>query len=147
MAPTSNRPLCNEVQQQASQICVTSARLPVLGSQCTQPAMGGSGPICLPASSHSEHSVVVEKLQDYPCRRIILIAPGWSNIPLFWDLMIMSSQIPLSLPNLLTQSDSTHESVKPKSTCVAPRGSAIKEQRFSEAEAAQIEAPQRGSTR
>ena len=46
---------------------------------------------------------VVEKLQDYPCRRIILITPGWSNMPWFWDLVAMSSQIPLSLPNLLTQ--------------------------------------------
>ena len=45
------------------------------------------------------------------------------------------------------QSDSTQESVKPKSTCLAPRASAIKEQGFSEAVAAQIEAPQRGSTR
>ena len=49
---------------------------------------------------------VVEKLQDNPCRRIILIAPGWPNMPWFWDLVAMSSQIPLSLPilpNLLTQ--------------------------------------------
>ena len=47
---------------------------------------------------------VVEKLQDYPCRRIILITPGWPNMPWFWDLVAMSSQIPLSLPNLPTQS-------------------------------------------
>ena len=43
---------------------------------------------------------VVERLQDSPCKRIILIAPGWPNMPWFWDLVIMSSQIPLSLPNL-----------------------------------------------
>ena len=46
---------------------------------------------------------VVEKLQDSPCKRIVLIAPRWPNIPWFWDLVTMSSQIPLSLPNLLTQ--------------------------------------------
>ena len=46
---------------------------------------------------------VVEKLQDHPCHRVILIAPGWPNIPWFWDLVALSSQIPLSLPNLLTQ--------------------------------------------
>ena len=49
---------------------------------------------------------VVEKLQDTPCKRIILIAPGWPNMPWFRDLVAMSSQIPLSLPflpNLLTQ--------------------------------------------
>ena len=43
---------------------------------------------------------VVEKLQDSPCRRVILIAPGWPNMPWFWDLVAMSSQIPFSLPNL-----------------------------------------------
>ena len=49
---------------------------------------------------------VVEKSQDYPCNRIILIAPGWPNMPWFWDLVAMSSQIPLclpSIPNLVSQ--------------------------------------------
>ena len=49
---------------------------------------------------------VVEKLLDSPCRRLILFAPGWPNMPWFWDLVTMSSQVPLSLPNqpnLLTQ--------------------------------------------
>ena len=49
---------------------------------------------------------VVEKLQDIPGMRIILISPGWPNMPWFWDLVTMSSQIPLSLPflpNLLIQ--------------------------------------------
>ena len=43
---------------------------------------------------------VVEKLQDYPCNRMILIAPGWPNMPWFWDLVAMSSQIPLCLPSI-----------------------------------------------
>ena len=49
---------------------------------------------------------VVEKLVNSPCRRLILIAPGWPNMDWFWDLVNMSSQVPLSLPqlpNLLTQ--------------------------------------------
>ena len=49
---------------------------------------------------------VVEKLQDYPCNRIILIAPGWPSMPWFWNLVAMSSQIPLclpSIPNLVSQ--------------------------------------------
>ena len=41
------------------------------------------------------------------------------------------------------QSDSPQKSDKPKSPCMAPRASAIKEQGFSEAVAARIEAPQR----
>ena len=43
---------------------------------------------------------VVEKLLDSRYQRVILIAPGWPNMPWFWDLVAMSSQIPLSLPNL-----------------------------------------------
>ena len=43
---------------------------------------------------------MVEKLQDYPCNRIILNAMGWSNMPWFWGLVAMFSQIPLCLPSL-----------------------------------------------
>ena len=49
---------------------------------------------------------VVERLQGSSFKRFILIAPGWPNMPWFWDLVEMSTQIPLSLPhlpNLLTQ--------------------------------------------
>ena len=49
---------------------------------------------------------VVSKLLDQGFHRVILIAPGWPNMPWFWDLVSMSVQIPLSLPrvrNLLTQ--------------------------------------------
>ena len=91
---------------------------------------------------------VVEKLQDSPYQRLIIIAPGWPNMT--WDLVEMSSQIPLllpQLPNLLTQPDPSQKSDKPKSPCMAPRATAIKEQGFSEAVATRIEAPQRGSTR
>ena len=45
------------------------------------------------------------------------------------------------------QPDLTQESGEPESTCLAPRVSAMKEQGFSEAVAARIEAPQRSSTR
>ena len=49
---------------------------------------------------------VVSKLIDQRFHRVILIAPGWPNMPWFWDLVSMSVQIPLSLPkvgDLLTQ--------------------------------------------
>ena len=45
------------------------------------------------------------------------------------------------------QSDPSQESIKPESSYLALRGSAIKDQCFSEAVAAQIEAPQRVSIR
>ena len=49
---------------------------------------------------------VVSKIIDQGVRKLVLIAPGWPNMPWFWDLVNMSVQIPLSLPqveNLLTQ--------------------------------------------
>ena len=52
VAPTSDRFICNEAQQVTS-VCVSSSRLPSLGSRCTQSTFGGSGPICLPTSSYS----------------------------------------------------------------------------------------------
>ena len=95
---------------------------------------------------------VVEKLQDFPCNRIILIAPGWPNMPWFWDLVAMSSQIPLSAQHTrpsvsAIQPGPSQEPVESEPTCLAPRASAIKEQGFSEAVAARIEATQRRSTR
>ena len=51
-------------------------------------------------------SQVISKLVNQGFRRMILIAPGWPNMPWFWDLISLSSQIPFSLPlerDLLTQ--------------------------------------------
>ena len=41
---------------------------------------------------------VISKVVDQGCRRMILIAPGWPNIPWFWDLVNLSVQIPFRLP-------------------------------------------------
>ena len=49
---------------------------------------------------------VVSKLSDHLYKRVILIAPGWPNMPWSWDLVDLSSQILLCLPNhhdLVTQ--------------------------------------------
>ena len=77
VAQTSDRPVCYDAQQQTSSFCVISYRSPGLG---IQPFIRGSGPISafLPEAILGK---VVAKVQDYPCRRIILIVPGWSNMP------------------------------------------------------------------
>ena len=101
VAPSSNRSICHEVQQQVTSVCVTSTGSPSLGCGCTQPAWEDLDAYAFPPAAIL--GKVVEKLQDCPCKRIILIAPGWPSMPWFWDLVAMSSQIPLSLPNLMTQ--------------------------------------------
>ena len=66
-----------------------------MGSGRTQHVLGRSGPICLPIGSDLRQGE--EKLQVYRCNRMILIAPGWPNMPCFWDLVTISSQIALCL--------------------------------------------------
>ena len=49
---------------------------------------------------------VISKFRDQGCRKMILIAPGWPNMPWFWDLVDLSVQIPFRLPlvrDLVTQ--------------------------------------------
>ena len=75
VAPASTRPICHVVQQVAS-VCVTGTRSPALSLPWE----------VLDAYAFSPAAIlgqVVEKLQDSPCKRIILIAPGWPNIPWF----------------------------------------------------------------
>ena len=98
VAQAPSGPICHQVQQQASSVCLSGPRPPSMGSGCSQLVMGWTGPIRLPTGGHLGQSGV--RLLDYPCNRIILIAPGWPNMPWFWDLVTMSSQIPLCLPNL-----------------------------------------------
>ena len=129
--------VCHQVQQQAGTICFTGHRPPCLGSGCTQPVLGASGLLCFPTGSHLGQSGGEVARHLYSI--IILIATGWPNMPWFRDLVAMSRQIPLCLPNLtnqLVQPDPSQESVKPE--CLAPRASAIKKQGFSETVAAPL---------
>ena len=94
---------------------------------------------------------VVSKVMDQGCRRMVLIAPGWPNMPWFWDLVNLSVQIPFQLPlhkDLVSQpvNGLLHRNLT-NLTCVVPRASAIQEQGFADEVAARIEAPQRSSTR
>ena len=52
VAQTSSGPFCHQIQQQASTVCLPCPRSPGLGSRCSQPVMAGTGPLCLPTSSH-----------------------------------------------------------------------------------------------
>ena len=83
VAPTPSGPVCHQFQQQA--ICLTSSRSPSMDSGCTQLATGGSGPICLPTGSHLGQSG--GEVAALLCSRMILIAPGWPNMPWLWDLV------------------------------------------------------------
>ena len=52
VASASSGPVCHQVQQQTATVFVTGPRSPGMGSGCTQPFLGGPGPIRLSTSSH-----------------------------------------------------------------------------------------------
>ena len=113
--------------------------------------MGGFGCICLPISSHIGQSgggvaglPIQENHSDcYGVAQDALVLGSSDHVQSNPTELALSAQ-PV---NTALQSDPSQKSNKPKSPCMAPRDSAIKEQGFFEAVAARIEAPQRGSTR
>ena len=50
---------------------------------------------------------VIQKIRQCNCL-VILIAPGWPGMPWFWDLVQLSTEIPLQLPVLTTLLKQSH---------------------------------------
>ena len=145
---TSDRSFCHEVQQQVTSVCVTSTGLPGSSSRCTQSPMGGSGRICLPTSNHLGQSG--EEVTGLPLYENHSDCSGVAKHALVLgssDHVQSDPTEPAQPVDTTFQSDPSQKSDKPKSPCMAPRATAIKDQGFSEAVATRIEAPQRGSTR
>ena len=116
-----------------------------------QSAMGGSGHLCLPTSSHLGQSggeVAGLPMQENHsncsgvAQRALVLGSNGHVQPDPTESAQSAQPVDTAL-----QSDPSQKSEKPKSPCMAPRATAIKEQGFSEAVAVRIEAPQRGSTR
>ena len=151
VALASSGLVCHQIQQQTPTVCVTGPRPPGLGSGCTHPVLGKSGPICLPTSSHLGQSggeVTGLPLQQDHFDRLrvaqhALVLGSSGNVRSDPSVSAQPAQSGIST----IQPDPAQEPVKAELTCLAPRATAIKEQGVSEAVAARIEAPQRGSTR
>ena len=151
VAPASDRPVYHQVQQQVSPVCVTGTGSPGHSSGCTQSAMGGCGCVRLPTSSHLGQSggeVTGLPTQENHCdcsgvaQHALVLGPGDNVQPNPTEPAKSAQPV-----NTAFQSDPSQKSDKSKSPCMVHRASAIKEQGFSEAVAARIEATQRGSTR
>ena len=151
VAPAPSGPVCHQVQQQTATVCVTGPRPPGMVSGCTRPLLGGPGPIHLSTSSHLGQSggeVTGLPLQqnNSDCPRVAqhaLVLGSSCNVQSNPTMSAQHTKLSVSA----FQPGPSQEPVKSEPTCLAPRASAIKEQGFSEAVAARIEAPQRGSTR
>ena len=151
VAPTPSGPVCHQIQQQTSSVCLTGPRSPGMGSGCPQPLLGGSGPIRLSTGSHlgqsgGEASGLSLQQNNSDCTRVaqhaLVLGPGSNVKP---DPTVSAQHTQSSVSAI--QPGPSQEPVESEPTCLAPRASAIKEQGFSEAVAARIEAPQRRSTR
>ena len=148
VAPASDRRIRHEVQQQVASICVTGTGPPGHSSRCSQSAMGGSGRICLPTDRHIGQSggeVAGSPVQENH--------PDCSGVAQHALVLGPSDHVQSGPPqsaqpvDTALQSDPSQKSDKSESPCMTPRATSIKEQGFSQAVAARIEAPQRGSTR
>ena len=151
MAPASDRSVCHEVQPQVTSVCISSSGSPGGSSGCTHSAMGEPRCICLPTYRHLGQSSgkayelpVQEAHSDCPgvVQHALVLGPG-DHVQSGPSQPAQSAQ---SIDTAL-QSDPSQKSDKLKPSCMAPRASTIKQQGFSEAVAARIEAPQRRSTR
>ena len=148
MAPPSNRSVCHEVQPQITSVCLSSTGLPGCSSGCTYSAMGGPGCIRLPTDRHIGQSG--GEATGLPVQETHSDCPGVAQHALVFGLrehVQPGPAQPAQSANTALQSDPSQKSDKSKSPCLAPRATQIKEQGFSEAVAARIEAPQRRSTR
>ena len=151
VAPTSNRPICHEIQQLVASICVTGTGPPGHSSGRTQSAMGGSGRVCLPTDCHIGQSggeVAELPIQENhsDCSRVAQHALVLGPSGHVQSGSSQSAQLAQPTDTAL-QSDPSQKSDESEPPCMAPRATSIKEQGFSKAVAARIEAPQRGSTR
>ena len=150
MGPSAGRPICNPVQSQTSQVCLTGNGADSLGSRRPGSAMRESGRLRLSSSLSAQPS----DLQGNGLR----LSPNASNCSrVAQHALVLGPGQPLSsdsLPaptskgpgDIALQQPSSQEPQQLESACLAPRASAIHEQGFTGKVAARIEAPQSLST-
>ena len=115
MGETTSGPVCNQPEQKAPSLCLSDSRPSGLGSRC--PNIPWENLVAYTFPPTALLPKVIQKLQSQVCR-IILIAPGWSTKPWFWDLVEMSLDIPRQLPpirTLLKQPLNNHYHANPSS--------------------------------
>ena len=139
------RSICHSSEPQSSIIHISSPTC--LGHTCSTHKLVGSHCLCLP-SHGSLHRAIHVRQYNY---LIIVMTPGWPAMPWFWDLVQLSTEIPLQLPvsttrliqsyNYVFHSNPQHLHLH--AWCLGVDGS----RSFSVEVAERIAAPQRSSIR
>ena len=105
LAHTIGRPVCNSSKLQTSNLCISCPRQKGLENRCIEYLLGRPRRLCLLSSSHPATKKKKKKKKKkkitYPCRMIVL-APGLPGMPWFWDLVDLSTRVPLQLPHWKT---------------------------------------------
>ena len=129
VAPTPSGPVCHQVQQQTTSVCITGTRPPGLGSGCTQPLLGGPGPIRLPTGSHlaqsgGEAPGLPLQQNNSDCSRVaqhaLVLGPGSNVKP---DRTVSAQHTQPSVSAI--QPGPSQEPVESEPACLAPRASTI----------------------
>ena len=149
LGPTADRSVCDPIQSQASQVCLSGSGLDSLGGGCSQPFMEQPGRVCFSSSIHSQSGRVETHGSGLSQDDIDCSGLAQHALVLGSDQSVESDPIQSSIGEAPV--DPTIQRSPPqessKSACLAPRASAIRRQGFSDEVAARIEAPQRSSTR
>ena len=106
MVHSSCRSICHSSGSQSSMVRISSPRPKCLGHRCSEHKLVGSHCLCPTALLHG----VIQKSRQSRCL-IIVIAPGWLGMPWFWDLVQLSTEIPLQLPASRTLLKQSHNYV------------------------------------
>ena len=148
---TSCRPIFHSSKSQTSTVGISCPRPKGLGHRSSEHELDGSHCLCLPSDGSPTQGD--PKIRHCYCL-IIVIAPGWPWMPWFWDLVQVSTEIPLQLPVSTTLLKQSHNYVfhsNPQhlnnlhAWCLGVDSS--KNKGFSVEVAERVAAPQRSSTR
>ena len=99
---TSCRLICHSSEPQTSTVRISCPRPKGLGHRCSEHKLAYPPTALL-------HKVI-QKIKKCHCL-IIVIAPGWPGMPWFWDLVQLSTEIPLQLPVSTTLLKQSHKYV------------------------------------
>ena len=151
LAPSPTGHVCNKVQLQTSPVRVSSAGPQCVGSGCPNSLLGKPRHVCLSPSvvtGQGGPQTIGPSLQESDpnspglAQHAMVLGSGGTIVP---DPSLPTH--PSRPSDTAIQQGTSQESDQSKSSQLAPRAEAIKEQGFSSPVASRIEAPQRSSTR
>ena len=150
LASTNGRFVCNKVESQAANVCVSCPRQSSLGNRCIEHLLGGSGRLCvLSSGSHSSGDSKDDHLQvqnHHDCTRVardvLVLGTGGS----VHKAPSETSPVGGSVDSAFQQQTSQQFDL-PESSCLASGVSHEYSERFSEEVAKRIKEPQRHSSR